>query len=63
MSNIQQTTGTARWNVLAIVGFILAFFTTVIGLILSIIALVQINGAARQGEMGHENQELTACPS
>lgn len=32
-------------NTLALVGFILSFFISVVGLILSIIGLIQINGA------------------
>jgi len=39
-----------RYNVLAIVGFILAFLINIVGLILSIIALNQIK---RTGERGH----------
>jgi hypothetical protein len=38
-----------RYSVLAIVGFIVAFFISLVGLILSIIALVQIK---RTGERG-----------
>jgi hypothetical protein len=47
--NQQYTTPLAPWNVLSIVGFILSFFTAVIGLVLSIVALVQVNGAAKRG--------------
>ncbi|MGI8687258.1 MAG: DUF4190 domain-containing protein [Thermomicrobiales bacterium] len=35
----------AKMNTLALVGFILSFFISVVGLILSIIGLIQINGA------------------
>jgi len=34
-----------KMNTLALVGFILSFFISVVGLILSIIGLIQINGA------------------
>ncbi len=37
------------YNVLAIVGFVLAFFTTIIGLIISIIALNQIKKSGEKG--------------
>jgi hypothetical protein len=39
-----------RWNILAIVGFILAFVFNIVGVILSFIALSQIK---RTGEKGH----------
>lgn len=35
----------AKTNVLAIVGLVLSFFVSLVGLILSIVALVQINGS------------------
>lgn len=43
------TNGQARFNVLAIVGFVLAFVVSIGGLVVSIIALVQIS---RTGERG-----------
>lgn len=39
----------ARWNVLSIVGFILAFFVAVAGLIISIIARNQIKKTGERG--------------
>jgi peptidyl-prolyl cis-trans isomerase B (cyclophilin B) len=39
-----------RWNILAIVGFILTFFVSIAGIILGFIALSQIK---RTGEKGH----------
>ena len=37
------------YNVLAIVGFVLSFFTTIIGLIISIVALNQIKKTGEKG--------------
>ncbi|MCX6742016.1 MAG: DUF4190 domain-containing protein [Candidatus Pacearchaeota archaeon] len=39
-----------HWNTLAILGFIFAFIFNIVGLILSIIALVQINKSHEKGK-------------
>lgn len=53
MSTVEQRTAaptpTDRLNTLAIVGFVLAFVANIVGLVVSVIALVQI---ARTGERG-----------
>lgn len=46
----QYGNGVARYNVLSIVGFILAFLVSVAGLVISLIALSQIK---KTGERGH----------
>ena len=46
----QSAGGAARYNVLSIVGFILAFVFSLAGLIVSLIALSQIK---KTGERGH----------
>ncbi|WEV74465.1 DUF4190 domain-containing protein [Bifidobacterium sp. ESL0798] len=40
-----------KWNTLCIIGFVLSFLMPVIGLVLSVVALVQIN---RSGEKARE---------
>jgi hypothetical protein len=42
-------TTTEKFNVLSIVGFILAFFLSIVGAILGVIALVQINRTGQRG--------------
>jgi hypothetical protein len=53
VSTIEQHTGTPaptdRLNTLSIVGFVLAFVANIVGLVVSVVALVQIS---RTGERG-----------
>ena len=49
-SNPYMNSSSNDWNALAIAGFVLSFFSTLIGLILSIIAYKQIKESGERGK-------------
>ena len=46
----RQVDNSDSWNTLSIVGFILSFFTTIVGLILSIVSYRQVKESGEKGK-------------